>query len=267
MTSRTAARPTTPRPDAAARIIAHRGASGTAPENTLAAFRQAVALGARWVEFDVSLLGDGTPVVWHDATLDRCSDGAGSLAGIAAKDLARIDAGAWFGPGFAGERIATLDAALDLIDAVGLGANLEMKAHDAAPGPLATAVAGALAPRAWTRRRLTVSSFDHPELFALRALLPDQPIAVLYETPAPDWRETLEALDAEALHLWHEAVGADLLDAAEADRRAVRIYTVNEPGLVAPALRRRIAAIFTDFPERFLDDPDWGDGGADQAAG
>ena len=64
------------------RIIAHRGASQTAPENTLAAFRKALEQGVNWVEFDVSLLGDSTPVLHHDDTLDRCTDGTGPLSAL-----------------------------------------------------------------------------------------------------------------------------------------------------------------------------------------
>ena len=68
------------------RIVAHRGASRVAPENTLAAFREAAAQGARWIEFDVSLLGDGTPVIFHDPTLDRCTDATGPLGtGVATR--------------------------------------------------------------------------------------------------------------------------------------------------------------------------------------
>lgn len=256
-TSATGARPDTPRPDAFARVIAHRGASGSAPENTLAAFRLAAELGARAIEFDVSLLGDGTAVVCHDGTLDRCTNRAGPLAAIGLRDLPGIDAGGWFGAGFAREALPTLEAVLDLIEALGLQANLEMKAHDAAPGPLAAAVAAALARRDWAARRITVSSFDHGELAALRRLAPRCPLAVLYEAPAPDWREFLAALDAEAIHLDYTALDAAVLDAARRDGRAVRVYTVNDPSAVLGLRDAGLDGLFTDHPSRFLSDPGW----------
>src|SRR5262245_51040489 len=78
------------------RIIAHRGASATAPENTLAAFRAAAAAKARWVEFDVSLTSDNRPVVFHDDRLDRTSDGSGLLAETSFETLKHLDAGSWF---------------------------------------------------------------------------------------------------------------------------------------------------------------------------
>lgn len=257
--SDTRARPDTPRPRDPGRVIAHRGASGAAPENTLAAFRLAAEQGARWVEFDVSLLGDGTPVIWHDPTLDRCSDATGPLGSIGAADLAGIDAGSWFSPAYAGERIATLEAALDLLGALGLGANLEMKAHDAAPGLLAEAVATALGQRDWAASRMTVSSFDHGELVALRALMPRMPLAALYEAPAADWRAFLAMLDAEAIHLDHQHLNTAILSAAQADGRLVRVYTVNDPSGVEAFRDAGLAGLFTDHPLRFLGKARWRD--------
>lgn len=249
--------PPTPRPAAPGRIIAHRGASGEAPENTLAAFRLAAAQGARWIEFDVSLLGDGTPVVWHDARFERCSNAVGPLARADRAALTRIDAGGWFGAAFRGEPVATLDATLELIAELGLGANLEMKAHGAAPGPLAAAVAAALGSRPWAGTRMTVSSFDHGELVALRRLMPDMPIAVLYERPDPDWRGFLRALGAEGLHLDRAHLDADLLAAAGHEGRTVRVYTVNQPSLPGSLRDQGLGGVFTDYPRRFLADPDW----------
>src|SRR5690554_7324429 len=73
------------------RLIAHRGLSARAPENTLAAVRAAQAAGCRWVELDVQLLGDGTPVIWHDATVKRCSDGRARLADLDFPAARRLD--------------------------------------------------------------------------------------------------------------------------------------------------------------------------------
>lgn len=253
----TAARADTPRPTRFGRVIAHRGASGHAPENTLAAFRLAVAQGATALEFDVSLLGDGTAVVCHDGTLDRCTNRSGPLSTIDKKDLAEVDAGAWFSPEFAGERLPTLEEVLDLIDALDLSANLEMKAHGAMPGPLAAAVASALNRRAWAGQRITISSFDHGELVALRQLAPESPLAVLYEAPTPDWRNFLASLNAEAIHLDQAELDVSLIHAAREDGRAVRIYTVNDPASAAGFRDAGLDGLFTDYPSRFLSIHEW----------
>lgn len=238
------------------RIIAHRGASRVAPENTLSAFRIAALQGARACEFDVSLLGDGTPVMHHDATLDRCTDRTGPLAALGVGDLDGIDSGSWRGMDFAGEPLATLDQGLGLIDELRFLANLEMKPHEAPPEPIAEAVARALRARPWTRARIFVSSFDIGALAALRARMPDQPLAVLYEDPPADWPQTLAGLAASGLHIWREFVTPEVLATARKAGFHVRVYTVNDPASMAP-YRDGLAGIITDHPPLFLDDPAW----------
>ena len=93
-------------------IIAHRGYSARAPENTLAAVEKAIAAGADAIEWDIHVAACGTPVLMHDATLERTTDGAGPVEAQTLSQLARLDAGRWFGPAFAGERIPTLADAL-----------------------------------------------------------------------------------------------------------------------------------------------------------
>lgn len=243
------------------RVIAHRGASRAAPENTLAAFRAAHRQGARWVEFDVSPLGDGTPVVFHDGTLDRCTDHSGPLAGISRSDLARIHAGAQFGPAFAREPLPTLDAVLDLVEQLGLHANLELKAHPARPGrrvgDLAEPVAALLRQRPWAGSRIVTSSFDEDELVAFRELAPDAPVALLFEEPPPDWRLRLAALRAEALHLDYTYLRQSLLTEARSFGFRVRVYTINQPELMEPFRGHGLTGVITDHPPLFLQDPDW----------
>src|SRR3954468_13070185 len=92
--------------------VAHRGASAVAPENTVAAFDEAVRLGAKAVEFDLRLTANGVPVVLHDETVNRTTNGTGPVSGYDSFDLLRLDAGSWFHSRFAGNRIPTLDEAL-----------------------------------------------------------------------------------------------------------------------------------------------------------
>jgi glycerophosphoryl diester phosphodiesterase len=103
-----------------AEIVAHRGYSARAPENTLIALELALRAGADAVEFDLHAASDGTPVLFHDATLNRTTDGTGPVSGRHPEQLARLDAGSWFGPAFTGEPIPTLEATLRQIgDRVG----------------------------------------------------------------------------------------------------------------------------------------------------
>ena len=110
------------------RIGGHRGAAGEAPENTYAGFDLAALAGVDYLEFDVQLLADGVAVVIHDDQLDRTSDGHGPVAGATETTLARLDAGAWFDPRFAGEPVPTLAGMVRWLEARPfLGATIEAK--------------------------------------------------------------------------------------------------------------------------------------------
>ena len=96
-------------------VIGHRGAAARAPENTLAGLRRARELGAAWVEFDVMLTADRVPVLIHDETLERTTTGRGEVARHTAAEIRALDAGGWFAPEFAGERVPTLAEAVALL--------------------------------------------------------------------------------------------------------------------------------------------------------
>ncbi len=96
-------------------LCAHRGAMGTHPENTLAAFRAAVDAGAHMIEFDVQLTKDNKMVVIHDGTVDRTTDGTGKVSELTFEEIRNLDAGSWKSPEFAGEKIPTLDETLSVM--------------------------------------------------------------------------------------------------------------------------------------------------------
>jgi glycerophosphoryl diester phosphodiesterase len=159
-------------------VIAHRGDSRAAPENTLAAFRSAIRVGVSYVELDARLSADGTLYVLHDDTLDRTTD-AGAvmkrekilLRQVPDKTVNQLDAGSWFGSGFAGERLPTLAAALDVIQA-GSRTLLEQK-----DGP--ADLYARLLEEKHLVGQLVVQSFDWKFLEALHQLEPRQPLAAL----------------------------------------------------------------------------------------
>ncbi|MEM6971349.1 MAG: glycerophosphodiester phosphodiesterase family protein [Pseudomonadota bacterium] len=239
------------------RIVAHRGASVAAPENTFAALRRAAGMGARWVEVDASLLGCGTAVLHHDATLGRTSSGDRPLLALSAADLAGIDAGAWHSEAHAGEPIPTLAAALDLVAALGLGLNLELKTHGADPGPLARAAAAALNARPALANKVLVSSFDHAALVEMQRIAPAYPRAPIWHGPPADWATTARQLDAVALHAGADEITPDQIAEATALGLPTRVFTVNDTEEAARLRRMGVAAFFTDVPEHFLADPNW----------
>ncbi|MFN8544742.1 MAG: glycerophosphodiester phosphodiesterase family protein [Candidatus Binatia bacterium] len=232
-------------------VIAHRGASGTAPENTLAAFRRAADIGAHMLELDVQLTADGAVVVIHDETLERTTEGTGPVEGLTLAELRRLDAGGWFDERFRGEQIPTL---AEVLAAVSLPINVELKAPATAELAERTVrivmESGALG-------RVVFSSF-HPDLLrAARGYAPTADLAVLWSEPSiSDALRLAEGVAATALHIRKEAAQAPVIAAARRAGLAVRVWTVN-----VREDARRLAAdgatgIFTDFPDRFLQNVD-----------
>lgn len=160
--------------------IAHRGASGYAPENTMAAFDKALQMKADYFELDVQMSKDGKLVLIHDVTVDRTTDGTGRVGDLTFKELRRLDAGSWFDPAFAGERIPTLEEALDRYRGK-IGILIEIKNPELYPG-IERKVAKALKKRNLHKPRngkIIVQSFNHDLVKKFHSLLPSVPVGVL----------------------------------------------------------------------------------------
>jgi len=210
------------------RRVAHRGGAADAPENTLVAFRGAAAAGIGTWELDVQLTTDGALVVFHDETLDRTTDGTGPLAGHSLAALQALDAGAWFGPGWAGERIPTLDAVIALARSqVDGGARLliEIKSPHLYPG-IERRLLAVLATEAYADRVL-IMSFDSDSLARVRALDPTLPLCHLTGDKPRFPRHP--AADAEVLGPpWQLlALNPGIIFAAHRAGRQVYTWTVN----------------------------------------
>ncbi|HMM55415.1 MAG TPA: glycerophosphodiester phosphodiesterase [Candidatus Desulfobacillus sp.] len=228
------------------RLIAHRCGGVLAPENTLAGLREAAARGYRGVEFDVMLSGEGTPVLIHDETLERTTSGSGRVADASDAELARLDAGSWFGPHFAGEPLPFFADAARLCIALGLWANVEIK--PSAGQEAATGRAVALAARAlWAGHAPPLlSSFSEAALAAAREAAPELPRGLLAVSPPPDWPEALRRLQCVSLHCSRRYFTPPLLAQAQAAGIPLLVYTVNDPQDAARLLADGVAALFTD---------------------
>ncbi|MCR9220433.1 MAG: glycerophosphodiester phosphodiesterase [Alphaproteobacteria bacterium] len=229
------------------RLIAHRGLSAAAPENTIAAFEAAEAAGFAWVEFDVMLSGDGVPVVIHDETLGRTTDGRGKVAETPLATLKTLDAGRWFAPQLAGQRIPTLEEALAALDRLGLGANVEIKparGHEAETG---AATARLLAER-WPARLAppVVSSFSPTALKAAHAAHPAHDYAPLFERIPKDWAARMQALSAQALHCSAKRLSEAQAREVTATGAAIRCYTVNDRAMAERLFGWGVESLFAD---------------------
>lgn len=236
-------------------VIAHRGASGHAPENTVAAFRKAAELGARWVEFDVKLTGCGCPILMHDDGLARTT---GVDRAVRETSLARIktlDAGSWFAPEFAGEAVPTLEEAVDALVEFDLSANVEIKP---CPGREVETgrVVGEWLKALWPAKRPLplVSSFSSPALAACAAVAPQLPRGLLLPWLPEHARLTaaLRHTDAVSVHVNHQFLTASQVRALTYAGYRVLTYTVNDPERARALRSWGVEAVITDYPDRLV---------------
>jgi glycerophosphoryl diester phosphodiesterase len=236
----------------AARTIGHRGCAAHAPENTLAGLREAAKRGIAWVEIDVCLLRDGTPIIIHDDSIDRTTNGRGLLSDLEWRQVADLDAGSWFAAKFAGERVPRLDDALTEVQALGLGLNLELKIHGDEGERLVDAIMPYLRDSGISRDALLVSSFDHAALAALHKVAPGFAIGLLYGEVAAGWRAAAEQLDAVAVIGDYRKVSEAAIRDVTGDGRDFYVYTPNDPKTVYAHWRWGIDGVISDDPQRFL---------------
>ncbi|HET7152614.1 MAG TPA: glycerophosphodiester phosphodiesterase family protein [Candidatus Kapabacteria bacterium] len=228
-------------------IVAHRGDSGHAPENTLAAFRSAIECGADMIELDIQRTKDDKLVVFHDATLRRTTNGRGYIARKTYAQLKDLDAGSWFDKKFAGEKIPLLDEVLDLVRRK-IYVDIEIKP---------TAVRGATVPLllAALRRHaiepyVLISSFHHGVLKRIKKIAPHLSTAIIqnphrsFRSPVPSARRA----GADAIVCSIHQVSRKRSEDARAHGMPICVYTVNTPRAVNKALRCHVSALVTNFP-------------------
>lgn len=231
-------------------VIAHRGASAYAPENTLDAFNQAYLLGATWIEFDVMLAACGTPVVFHDELLSRTTGQLGSVGDYPYSRLATFEAGAWFSPFAAGARIPCLETVLRFVKETGMSANIEIKPlpkQSEATVKATLAVVDRLFPVG--HEGLLFSSFCMDSLRYLRALRPELRLGLLMHEVLPDWEALVLELKPASLHFNKDILSTGLLQQAKPLKKSVLVYTVNDRVEAEGLFDAGVDAVFSDYPD------------------
>ncbi len=221
--------------------IAHRGASRYAPENTLASFRLALEHGAPAIECDVQRTRDGHLVVLHDQTVDRTTDGHGAVADHTLEELRRLDAGGWFGPEFAGERIPALEEVLDLVRGRAL-LKLEIKNGPTFYEGIEAQVLDALRRRELEEDVLVIS-FDHLSLRTARALAPRVATGVLYAARLVDGPAAARAAGADALCVQWSFATEDVVAQAHGAGLGLFVWTVDDEATARRCLARGVDGI------------------------
>lgn len=230
-------------------LIAHRGASGYAPENTLASFGLALEMGASSIEFDVQQTRDQKLVVIHDTDLKRLGGLKRRVGAMTYLELSQVDVGSWFGAEFKSERVPLLEELLDLASGK-VELQLEIKNPERPYPGIEERVVNVLRARRDWAGKVCISSFDHETLYLVRALDSGARLGYLVGLTrrAVALREAAE-LGCESVHMSaRQADPAWVAAVHKADRRLL-VYTVNEPKEYERLGNLGVDAVFTNFPD------------------
>jgi glycerophosphoryl diester phosphodiesterase len=241
-------------------VVAHRGASADAPENTLSAVRAALVRDSDLIEVDVQRSKDGALVLMHDTTLSRTTNvrklfpnrGPWLVGQFTYAELSRLDAGSWKAPQFAGEKIPTLEQVVEVVQGSRSGLLLELKAPALYPGLVREVTTALAQPTGYLHSaiaagRLVVESFSREAIAACKNAEPSIPVGLL-GTPIPR--------DLPALARWVDQVNpgyrtADAAYVASVHRAGLGclIWTVDRPGAMRRALRAGVDGVITNRPD------------------
>lgn len=230
--------------------VAHRGSSGSCPENTRAAIAKAIETGVDMIELDCRLTKDGHIVVFHDERLQRTARAKGFVRGKTLKELKKLDVGAWFKKSFKGERILTLEEAIEILDGK-VDISIDIKSDRAGAQGIELKLLFIVSHYGYLERAV-FSSFDSRVLRRLRELAPDTRIGILHGADVKDNPFQLaREIGAESIHMQKELATPPVLERAAQLGLKTLVWTVNEVPEMEKFLALGVDGIVSDFPEKF----------------
>lgn len=241
-------------------VIAHRGASYYAPENTMAAFKMAWQMKADMIELDVQLSKDGIPVVFHDAKLNKHSNGKGLVSSFLYDELQQLDAGKWFSIGFMGEKIPSLKEVLNWASGK-IMVNIEIKTEavsDLPEGGVEEKVIQ-LVQETGMQEHVIISSFDYRAIERIKKMAPDVLTGLLYHKKSSGKRSAVELLNdygADFFHCGKSEMKKSWRSQLEESQKEFLIYTVNRKKAMQKWMDKGAFGIFSDKPDMLHDTAD-----------
>ncbi|WP_162785322.1 glycerophosphodiester phosphodiesterase family protein [Bacillus sp. P14.5] len=232
-------------------IVAHRGASALAPENTLSAFDAAVSLGADYIEVDIQMTKDGKLVAMHDVTVDRTTNGTGRVKNFTYTEIASLDAGSWFGPWFKGQRVPSLDAILDRYSGR-TGILIELK-HPSIYPDMEEELAKTLFSRISSSEpppNIIVQSFDKQSIQEFHQLLPAVPTGLIVAASEFPVGDDLFAIEGFTSFITPQSTLVDASFMKQAKERNLNVFswTVSDPGTARTLRNLNVNGIITNYP-------------------
>lgn len=230
------------------KIYAHRGASGYAPENTMAAFSKAVEMGAEGIELDVHLSRDRSLIVMHDEYVNRTSNGNGLIKDMTLKELKRLDCGSWFGEKFAGEQIPELEEVLELLKNWDGILNIEIKdGSDLYPG-IERKIIDTVRLFCF-EEKVIFSSFNHYSIRDIKSNASYLKAGLLYGEKLYEPWNYAGTVGAEALHPPYFLVDDNMMNCCKANNIAVNTWTVNDEAEMTRLVKLGADGIITNYPD------------------
>lgn len=234
-------------------LCGHRGVASLAPENTLAGMRKVRELGLNWVEIDVQLTRDGTPVVIHDQTVNRCTNGRGKVGDHELQQLQQLDAGSWFGEAFRGEPVPTLEQLLSLCRELAIKVNIELKSyHEEDAEPLCHGVSQVIDSGRFAKDSLLFSSFNPACLMLMKQWQPDLRRGLLVERIPANWRQLMAEPDCYSLHCNFRYLTRARAQDVKGAGYPLYCYTPNKPDRVTHFAEWGVDMLITDRPQDYL---------------
>ncbi|MGF1787557.1 glycerophosphoryl diester phosphodiesterase [Photobacterium swingsii] len=237
-------------------ISGHRGARALAPENTLAGIKKAAECGATWVEMDVQLSADRVPVMIHDKTVNRCTNGRGSVGKMSLETLKQLDANAKFSGAdkdlYSGEQIPTLEEALLLCEQLGITMNLEIKIHRKTEVlPLVEQIVKTVKQLNFPLDKLVFSSFDLGVLTYCKTLYPEVRRGLITSKNKRNMMRKAQELSLYSIHYDQSKLTENMATKIKAAGLQLHIWTMNEPDKAAMFRSWGVDNIITDYPNQF----------------
>jgi len=234
-------------------VIAHRGFSGVAPENTIAAFKKAIDLGVDMIELDVLLSKDGQIVVIHDDTLNRTTNGKGRVTDYTLDELKQLDAGSWFGTQFSGEKIPTLKEVLELTRGK-MFLNIELK-----KGDLGRYTMMDLADRSLQEveevgmlNQVVFASFDPSAIDRILEKNPKIPVALIYNQSWTFPQEVTGGRSISVLSCSGKVLTQTNISKTHQQGMKIIAWTLNTEEHMQHFLNMGVDGIITDYPDRLI---------------
>ncbi|SCY89452.1 glycerophosphodiester phosphodiesterase [Alkaliphilus peptidifermentans] len=234
------------------KIIAHRGASGYAPENTMASFLKALEMGADGIELDIHLSADEHLIVCHDEKVDRTTNGEGFIKDLSLKMLKELDAGSWFDEKYINQKIPTLEEVLELLIGKNILLNIEIKSGPIFYNGIEKRIVEVISKYGYINQTI-FSSFNHFSLVDIKKINNKLKTAPLYMAGLVNPWKYAKEIGADGIHPMFYGINSDIVKGCLEHNLFINTFTVNAPHHLKSIIDLGVTGVITNYPDIGLD--------------